>query len=222
MTPPKQRHSESESSWLLDEPPDKAKRQRKSSAGTPESVGDETSQWLTVRSPDPKRNSSGSEADGSPGPERTAPPKASEGRRGRARRRFNPRERRLEAKLRRAQKEAGAKQAQIAEMHERIEVLEAERSAGDEPKQQPRKRTEEARKRASNPPAANSRRKSTLNALNDASFEQLRAMGLSANQSARLIAYRETRGGFDSIDQLEGIPGLSRQALIDLKEWLRA
>jgi DNA uptake protein ComE-like DNA-binding protein len=54
--------------------------------------------------------------------------------------------------------------------------------------------------------------------LNSATFEQLRDLGLSVTQSARLIAYRDVRGGFESADELDEIPGLpkeTRRALSD-------
>ncbi len=47
--------------------------------------------------------------------------------------------------------------------------------------------------------------------VNEVSFEQLRELGLSVTQSARVIAYRETRGGFDSLDELDEIPGFSKE-----------
>jgi DNA uptake protein ComE-like DNA-binding protein len=57
--------------------------------------------------------------------------------------------------------------------------------------------------------------------VNDVSFEQLRELGLSVTQSARVIAYRETRGGFDSLDELDEIPGLPKDARGTLKDLLR-
>jgi DNA uptake protein ComE-like DNA-binding protein len=54
--------------------------------------------------------------------------------------------------------------------------------------------------------------------LNTVSFEQLRDLGLSVTQSARLIGFRDARGGFDSMDELAGVPGLpieTRRILTD-------
>jgi DNA uptake protein ComE-like DNA-binding protein len=56
--------------------------------------------------------------------------------------------------------------------------------------------------------------------VNEVSFEQLRELGLSVTQSARVIAYRETRGGFDSLDELDEIPGLPKDARATLKDLL--
>jgi DNA uptake protein ComE-like DNA-binding protein len=52
--------------------------------------------------------------------------------------------------------------------------------------------------------------------LNGATFEQLRDIGLSVTQSARVIAYRDAAGGFQSVDELQEIPGLS----VELKQVL--
>ena len=60
--------------------------------------------------------------------------------------------------------------------------------------------------------------------LNSASFEQLREVGLSTTQAARLIARRDRLGGFGSVAELEEIPGLpaaTRQALADRVRALR-
>ena len=43
--------------------------------------------------------------------------------------------------------------------------------------------------------------------LNDATFEQLRDVGLSVTQTGRVLAHRERSGRFSSVDELEGIPG---------------
>ncbi|MDP9188056.1 MAG: helix-hairpin-helix domain-containing protein [Actinomycetota bacterium] len=61
-----------------------------------------------------------------------------------------------------------------------------------------------------------------LASLNDASFEQLRGMGISVMQATRVIAYRERRDGFDSIDDLDSLPGFPRTTLAELKQRLSA
>jgi len=53
--------------------------------------------------------------------------------------------------------------------------------------------------------------------LNEAKFEELRDLGLSVTQSARLIAYRDVRGGYESLDELDNVPGLPRETLADLR-----
>ncbi len=57
--------------------------------------------------------------------------------------------------------------------------------------------------------------------LNLASFEELRELGLSVTQSARVIAYRDTRGGFDSLEELSEIPGLPKDTRAALSSRLR-
>jgi DNA uptake protein ComE-like DNA-binding protein len=53
--------------------------------------------------------------------------------------------------------------------------------------------------------------------LNVATFEELRAIGLSVTESSRVIAYRDVRGGYESFDEFEGIPGLSSETLSQLR-----
>jgi DNA uptake protein ComE-like DNA-binding protein len=53
--------------------------------------------------------------------------------------------------------------------------------------------------------------------INEASYEQLRALRLSVTQTGRLLAYREREGGFKSIDELSAIPGFPRSQLEELK-----
>jgi DNA uptake protein ComE-like DNA-binding protein len=53
--------------------------------------------------------------------------------------------------------------------------------------------------------------------LNRASFEELRNLGLSVTQSARLIAYRDVRSGFESLDELDDIPGLPKDTRAGLR-----
>ena len=58
--------------------------------------------------------------------------------------------------------------------------------------------------------------------INSVTFEQLRELGLSVNESARLIAARETRGGFESLADVDELPGFSRETRDRLKRELRA
>jgi DNA uptake protein ComE-like DNA-binding protein len=57
--------------------------------------------------------------------------------------------------------------------------------------------------------------------INEASFEQLRELGLSVTQTARVIAYRDTRRGFDSLDELDEVPGLPKEVRAELRAQLR-
>jgi competence protein ComEA len=58
--------------------------------------------------------------------------------------------------------------------------------------------------------------------LNEASFDQLRGLGLSVTHATRVIAYRERRGGFESVDDLDTVPGLPDAMVGELKEQLTA
>jgi DNA uptake protein ComE-like DNA-binding protein len=57
----------------------------------------------------------------------------------------------------------------------------------------------------------------TLN-LNSATFEELRSVGLSVTQAARLIGQREQHGGFESADDVDGIVGIPRDVKQTLKD----
>jgi competence protein ComEA len=53
--------------------------------------------------------------------------------------------------------------------------------------------------------------------LNSASFEALRAVGLTVTQAARVIGQREQHGGFESVDDVDAIVGIPK----NLKETLK-
>jgi DNA uptake protein ComE-like DNA-binding protein len=54
--------------------------------------------------------------------------------------------------------------------------------------------------------------------LNAASFEELRAVGLSVTQAARVIGQREQHGGFESVADVDAIVGIPKNAKQALKE----
>jgi DNA uptake protein ComE-like DNA-binding protein len=53
--------------------------------------------------------------------------------------------------------------------------------------------------------------------LSSASFEELRAVGLSVTQTQRVIEYREKNDGFNSLDELDSVPGFERSLLVEVK-----
>jgi competence protein ComEA len=53
--------------------------------------------------------------------------------------------------------------------------------------------------------------------LNAATFEQLREHGLSVTQATRVLAYRERLGGYNSVDDLDEVPGFPGDFLEDFK-----
>ncbi|MDX6617123.1 MAG: Helix-hairpin-helix motif, partial [Solirubrobacterales bacterium] len=54
--------------------------------------------------------------------------------------------------------------------------------------------------------------------VNDASFEQLREIGFSVTQATRVITYREREQGFDSVDDLDVVPGMPKSFLNEVKK----
>jgi DNA uptake protein ComE-like DNA-binding protein len=100
------------------------------------------------------------------------------------------------------------------------ELTEAKQSAKAARSPSARKSTAESKSTRTRKRTARSRRSSAKNGkidLNVATFEELRNLGLSVTQSARMIAYRDVRGGFQSLDELDDIPGLSSETRRDLK-----
>jgi DNA uptake protein ComE-like DNA-binding protein len=57
---------------------------------------------------------------------------------------------------------------------------------------------------------------------NSATFEQLRGLGMSVTQATRVIAYRERKDGFDSIDDMDTIPGFPKDLIEEMKGKLTA
>jgi Helix-hairpin-helix motif len=59
-----------------------------------------------------------------------------------------------------------------------------------------------------------------LDRLNAAELDELRSMRLSITQARRLLACRDQRGGFQSLDDLDRLAGFSRSSIQDLKDML--
>ena len=57
--------------------------------------------------------------------------------------------------------------------------------------------------------------------LNKATFEDLRELGFSVTQATRVITYRDRQSGFDSLEDLEGVPGMPREFLREIEPRLR-
>ena len=56
--------------------------------------------------------------------------------------------------------------------------------------------------------------------MNEATYDDLRRLKLSVTQTGRVLDYRETVGGFKSLDQLDEIVGFPRDMLAELKRKL--
>ena len=53
--------------------------------------------------------------------------------------------------------------------------------------------------------------------LASATFDDLRALGLSVTQAKRVLSFRERLDGFDSVDDLNHVPGFPKSLLSELK-----
>ena len=45
---------------------------------------------------------------------------------------------------------------------------------------------------------------------------------MSITQATRVVAYRERHDGFDSVDELDGVPGVSEKLMTELRDQLTA
>lgn len=123
--------------------------------------------------------------------------------------------------------------AELSETESRLEEVKAqlndlaERGTAETPPTWPaaRKRKTGSRPRGGAKPKAGRQQRGTRTNgrldLNAATFEELRSLGLSVNQSARVIAYRDTRGGYGSLDELDGVPGLPKATRAELRSRLK-
>jgi hypothetical protein len=64
------------------------------------------------------------------------------------------------------------------------------------------------------PPAA---APGTVVSLSSGSFEEFRSLGMSVTQARRVVEFRERDGGYTSVDDLDRVPGFSREFLAQLK-----
>jgi DNA uptake protein ComE-like DNA-binding protein len=118
--------------------------------------------------------------------------------------------RELQKELRTQEKEANAEFAKA--LKEREAAL-TERFEEREEKLRERIDDAESALAEAQTQSSKSRRRKTAKEaldLNRATFEELRDLGLSLTQSARVIAYRDTRGGYESLDELDEVPGLPK------------
>jgi competence protein ComEA len=53
--------------------------------------------------------------------------------------------------------------------------------------------------------------------LNEVTYEELRALDLTMTQARRLLAYRDRRGGFSSLSDIDEVPGFPEYVREDLK-----
>ena len=56
-----------------------------------------------------------------------------------------------------------------------------------------------------------------VTSLSQASFEELRELGMSVTQAKRIIRHRDAHGGFRSVDELDDVPGFPKSFLSEMK-----
>ena len=54
--------------------------------------------------------------------------------------------------------------------------------------------------------------------LSEASFDELREIGMSVTQAKRVIRYREENDGFTDVDELDRVPGFPKAFLTQVKD----
>ena len=127
-------------------------------------------------------------------------------------------------RARREQREAkrAAREKEAAERRAARERKDAEKKAKREKEMEPEQpvESEPAPPAEPSPPEPRSRDEGAALDVNRATFEQLRGIGLSVTEATRVIAYRERKDGFNSVDDLEGVPGLPKSLLDELREQL--
>jgi DNA uptake protein ComE-like DNA-binding protein len=57
----------------------------------------------------------------------------------------------------------------------------------------------------------------TVISLSEATFDDLRSLGMSVTQAKRVLDYRQRLGGFDSLDDLDFVPGFPKTFLSKIK-----
>jgi DNA uptake protein ComE-like DNA-binding protein len=134
--------------------------------------------------------------------------------------------RRLAAKLKKAEQALEDREREIETLRARVAELEAQQAEKPATKAKPRPAAKpraaakprpapKEKPQAKAPKRGNGKRSGA--GINELTFEELREHGLSVTQSARLIATRDIRGGLESVDDLEKVPGFSKSTVAELK-----
>ena len=168
----------------------------------------QTSQWLPPAKSSPKRSSNGGTTKAKTAKKTESTERSQQAEPSKPNRLNVQSNQRLESKLRRATEQNQALQETVEELRRHIAELESAASTNaSKPKRQQKSQRSSTR--------GGQRRKLDLN---NATFEELRAIGLSVTQSARLIATRDLRGGFKKIDEVDNLAGFAAGTIEDLKK----
>ena len=92
-----------------------------------------------------------------------------------------------------------------------------EEEVAEDPGEPPEAPEEEVASRDSEPAEAPEASARNRVSLSSATFEDLRALGLSVTQATRLLSRREKQGGFESVDDLDELPGFPSSLRAELK-----
>jgi DNA uptake protein ComE-like DNA-binding protein len=118
----------------------------------------------------------------------------------------------------RAEERAQEVESMLRDAELRIDRLEASLRGAETERRRLERAVRAATERAAAAAGAGKRDESGRLELNTASVEGLRGLGLSITQAARLVANREARGGFASLDELDAVPGLPSEQRAELRE----
>jgi DNA uptake protein ComE-like DNA-binding protein len=196
----------SQEDWLLDGQTPRGLRAVSKDDNAP---GRETRQWLAV--PAPAKPSEGESRPKKPdaAPRQPGPRKPLQRGRDLASLFSTRRDRGMGAKLRRAQRVIKSQSEEIEELRDQVDALESELE---------KSRRKAARAKKGRTTGSPSRRRPSLNTV---TFEQLRKLGLTPTQSARVIAYREANGRYSSFEELSKLRGISEERIEVLRDRLR-
>jgi DNA uptake protein ComE-like DNA-binding protein len=127
----------------------------------------------------------------------------------------------LRSELKRAERRAHAAEERAERLEERIRQLETAAAASRHAAESSAARAAAAaaiEETATRPRGTEGPAEDSVLHLNTASFEALRALGLTVSQSARFVAQREELGGFGSLDDLDRLYGLAHDVIDTLKQ----
>lgn len=119
------------------------------------------------------------------------------------------------------EKRAAEAERRADEAEARIEVAERRTGPAQERAEGTARRSQKERRRPARGPAQPRPSNGHQLDINAVGFEDLRGLGLSVTESARVIAIRDVRNGFDSLKELDDLADLSKDVVSKLKRHVR-